>query len=171
MMITGSRRGEVSALRWRHVDADRAVLWIHRSNAQTKAGIKEKETKTGQHRKVALDPYTTGLLIAHRKLWEQRCAALGCAFDPDAFLFSPAPDASTPHAPRAISQRYRRMAMTLKLRSTRLHSLRHYSATELVAAGIDLRTVAGRLVLQRQFVTSSVVVAGAGSCLAGSSPV
>src|ERR671917_2304182 len=26
-----------------------------------------------------------------------------------------------------------------------LHSLRHYSATELVAAGVDLRTVAGRL--------------------------
>jgi integrase len=50
-MITGSRRGEVSALQWRHIDADRAVVWIHRSNAQTKAGIKEKETKTGQHRR------------------------------------------------------------------------------------------------------------------------
>ncbi|MGH3783709.1 MAG: tyrosine-type recombinase/integrase, partial [Pseudonocardiaceae bacterium] len=144
-MITGSRRGEVSALRWRHVDAERAVLWIHRSNAQTKAGIKEKETKTGQRRQVALDPYTIELLTEHRKLWEQRCAALGCALDPDAFLFSPAPDASMPHAPRAISQRYRRMAIKLKLRSTRIHSLRHYSATELVAAGVDLRTVAGRL--------------------------
>lgn len=33
----------------------------------------------------------------------------------------------------------------MKLRSTRLHSLRHYSATELVAAGVDIRTVAGRL--------------------------
>ncbi|MGH3711125.1 MAG: GntR family transcriptional regulator [Pseudonocardiaceae bacterium] len=37
------------------------------------------------------------------------------------------------------------MAIKLKLRSTRFHSLRHYSATELVAAGVDLRTVAGRL--------------------------
>jgi hypothetical protein len=26
-----------------------------------------------------------------------------------------------------------------------LHSLRHYSATELIAAGVDIRTVAGRL--------------------------
>jgi integrase len=26
-----------------------------------------------------------------------------------------------------------------------LHALRHYSATELLAAGVDLRTVAGRL--------------------------
>jgi integrase len=37
------------------------------------------------------------------------------------------------------------MATKLQLRGTRLHSLRHYSATELDAAGIDLRTVAGRL--------------------------
>lgn len=37
------------------------------------------------------------------------------------------------------------MAIRLKLRSTRLHALRHYSATELLAAGVDLRTVAGRL--------------------------
>jgi hypothetical protein len=37
------------------------------------------------------------------------------------------------------------MAPKLKLRSTRLHSLRHYSATELIAAGVDIRTVAGRL--------------------------
>jgi len=37
------------------------------------------------------------------------------------------------------------MAIKLGLRSTRRHSLRHYSAAELVAAGVDLRTVAGRL--------------------------
>jgi hypothetical protein len=64
---------------------------------------------------------------------------------PDAFLFSQAPDNSTPLKPRAVTQRYRRMATRLKLRSTRLHALRHYSATELLAAGVDLRTVAGRL--------------------------
>jgi integrase len=144
-MITGSRRGEVSALRWRHIEFDRASLWIHRSNAQTKAGIMEKETKTGQRRKVALDPHTLALLEQHRQLWERRCADLDRALDPDAFVFSPAPDGSTPYAPRAISQRYRRMAIKLKLRSTRIHSLRHYSATELIAAGVDLRTVAGRL--------------------------
>src|SRR6185437_3468208 len=47
--------------------------------------------------------------------------------------------------PGTVTQRYRRTARRLGLRSTRLHSLRHYSASELVAAGVDLRTVAGRL--------------------------
>ena len=75
-MITGSRRGEVSALRWTHVDFSRELVWVHRSNAHTKAGIKEKETKTGQRRKVALDPYTLSLLTLHREMWEKRCMSL-----------------------------------------------------------------------------------------------
>jgi len=144
-MITGPRRGEISALRWSHVDFDGAVLWVQRSNAQTKAGVREKETKTRQRRKIALDPHTLEMLAEHRRRWEQRCASLGCALRAEAYVFSPAPDGTAPYAPRSITQRYRRMAIKLKLRSTRLHSLRHYAATELVAAGIDLRTVAGRL--------------------------
>jgi hypothetical protein len=36
------------------------------------------------------------------------------------------------------------MASRLGINTT-LHNLRHYSATELIAAGVDVRTVAGRL--------------------------
>jgi integrase len=144
-MLTGPRRGEISALRWRHIDFERGLLSITRSNAQPKAGVKEKHTKTGQARKIALDTHTVELLTAHRQRWEQRLDDLGLALSPDAFVFSTAPDGLTPYMPRAISQRYRKLALNLKLRSTRLHSLRHYSATELVAAGVDIRTVAGRL--------------------------
>jgi integrase len=144
-MLTGPRRGEISALRWRHIDFDRGLLWIERSNAQPKAGVTEKATKTGQRRKISLDEHTVGLLAAHRELWRQRLDELGQPLSVDAFVFSTSPDGSLPYTPRAISQRYRKLALKLKLRSTRLHSLRHYSATELVAAGVDIRTVAGRL--------------------------
>jgi integrase len=44
-----------------------------------------------------------------------------------------------------VTQKYRLMATKLPLHSTRLHALRHHSATELLTAGVDLRTVAGRL--------------------------
>lgn len=144
-MITGLRRGEVSALRWRHVDFDRAHLQVQRSNAQSRTGVEEKETKTGQHRRVALDPQTISLLKLHRDRLADRCSALAVPLDPDSWLFSPTADGSAPYPPRSLTQKYRRLAIKLKLRSTRLHSLRHYSATELIAAGVDIRTVAGRL--------------------------
>ena len=63
----------------------------------------------------------------------------------DTFVFSTTPDYSEPHKPPSVTQKYRLMAIRLRMRSTRLHALRHYSATELLAAGVDLRTVAGRL--------------------------
>src|SRR6266536_6069956 len=145
IMITGMRRGEISALRWRHIDFATATLLVQRANAQPKSGVKEKQTKTRQQRRIAIDPQTAALLLEHRERWEQRRALLGIAFRDDLFVFSPVPDASAPYGPRSLSHRYRRLAIKLGLRSTRLHSLRHYSATELIAAGVDVRTVAGRL--------------------------
>jgi hypothetical protein len=139
------RRGEISALRWRHVDFATDTLIVQRANAQPKSGVKEKQTKTRQQRRIAIDPQTAALLRAHRERWEQRCRLLDVVFRDEMFVFSPAPDASSPYGPRSLSHRYRRLAMKLGLRSTRLHSLRHYAATELIAAGVDVRTVAGRL--------------------------
>ncbi len=43
-----------------------------------------------------------------------------------------------------MSQRFRRLADRLGIDAHR-HTLRHYAATELLTAGVDLRTVAGRL--------------------------
>jgi integrase len=145
IIVTGMRRGEISALRWRHVDFATNTLIVQRANAQPKSGVKEKQTKTRQQRRIAIDPQTAALLREHRDRWEQRCHLLGVAFRDDMFVFSPTPDGSSPYGPRSLSHRYRRLAVKLGLRSTRLHSLRHYSATELIAAGVDVRTVAGRL--------------------------
>jgi integrase len=145
VMVTGMRRGEISALRWRHVDLRTGTILIQRANAQVKAIVREKTTKTQQQCRVAIDQVTVALLAEHRERWQRRCADLGITFHDDLFVFSPAIDASKPYAPHSLSQRYRLLAGRLGLRSTRLHALRHYSATELIAAGVDVRTVAGRL--------------------------
>jgi integrase len=144
-MITGRRRGEVSALRWRHIDFERGQLVIAKSHVQVRNGVLEKDTKSGSQPRVALDPHTLSLLAEHHERAAARCDALGVELSDDAYVFSLSPDASTFYKPSSISQRYRRLAKAQNLRSTRFHALRHYSATELIAAGVDVRTVAGRL--------------------------
>jgi len=61
-----------------------------------------------------------------------------------AFLFSHQPLYDGPSDPSAVTHRYGRMCAQLGIES-HLHALRHYSATELLTAGIDLRTLTGRL--------------------------
>ena len=46
-MITGRRRGEVSALRLSSVDFERAQLIVGRSKVHPNSGVIEKETKSG----------------------------------------------------------------------------------------------------------------------------
>lgn len=43
-----------------------------------------------------------------------------------------------------MSQKFRRTRDQLGL-TCRFHDLRHYTATQMIAAGVNLRTVAGRL--------------------------
>jgi integrase len=145
-MVTGFRRGELCSLRWRHLDLERGSLCVERSTAQTsRAGVLERDTKTETDRRIALDPETAQLLLEHRARVEAQCLHARVRLAADAFVFSLAPDHSSPLLPQYVSHRYRRLAIKLGLRSTRLHALRHYSATELLTAGVDLRTVAGRL--------------------------
>ena len=100
-MVTGSRRGEMIALRWRHVDLDRGVLQVQRSVAQTRDGLVEKGTKTSQARDVALDAQTAEFLRAHRATVESHCAQLGMSRRSDGFVFSPDPDGSRSLLPRS----------------------------------------------------------------------
>jgi DNA-binding transcriptional regulator YhcF (GntR family)/site-specific recombinase XerD len=143
-MVTGIRRGELCALRWRHVDMDTGVLAVRQSIWQRGKQVGEKDTKDHQKRRVALDTETLAVLVEHRRRWEDRAAELGVELRNDAFVFSLAPDGSTHLLPDSVSQRYGDLVARLGIATT-IHKLRHYSATELIAAGVDARTVAGRL--------------------------
>ncbi len=146
VMTTGARRGELCALRWSRIDLtpDRAVMWLRRAINKGVDGWAEGDLKTYQQRRVALDPETVEVLAEHRARCRARVEALGIELADDTFVFSGAPDGSVYLTPGALTQRYNRLAQRLGI-DTNLHKLRHYSATELVAAGVDVRTVAGRL--------------------------
>ena len=143
-MVTGLRRGELCAIRWQHVNLAIAVLSLDKSISQRGARTWEKDTKTHQQRRITLDQETVRLLVEHRTRCQARAAALGIELTDHAFVFSLAPDGSTHLRPDSVTSRYRQFARRLGIK-TSIHKLRHYSATELIAAGVDVRTVAGRL--------------------------
>ena len=142
---TGARRGELIALRWRDVDLDGELLTISRGIVEADGELIEKDTKTHQTRRVSLDPDTTAALVAHRSWSEANAESAGTAISDDSFVFSHAPDGSTPWRPDSTSRAFRVLCMQAGVSGVRLHDLRHYVATRLLSSGIDVRTVAGRL--------------------------
>ncbi|TDD29993.1 GntR family transcriptional regulator [Kribbella turkmenica] len=143
-MVTGARRGELCALRWSKFDLDQGTIVIDTSVAQNSSKKWLKDTKTHQQRRLTLDTETVVLLRQHRRSCDETAAKLETKLCPDAFVFSLSPDNSEHLVPDSVSQRYSKLAARLGI-DTHLHNLRHYSATELIAAGVDIRTVAGRL--------------------------
>lgn len=59
-MVTGARRGELCALTWGAFDTTSGVLSIRSSIARASGGTWEKDTKTHQQRRIALDAASPG---------------------------------------------------------------------------------------------------------------
>lgn len=144
--VTGARRGELCALRWSDVDLVAGTLVISRAVVgRSNTSVTERETKTGNRRRIALDPETVDVLGRHRNLCDARAEAAETVVSDDAFLFSPAVDGSQPWRPDGVSLALRRIRRRLDVNAGTLLSLRHFAATQLLGAGVDVRTVAGRL--------------------------
>lgn len=142
---TGARRGEVCALRWTNFDAKLRTLTIERSIADLPGGLVEKDTKTHISRRMALDPGTAEVLEEQRSTMSELATESGFRFSQDSFIFSNEPDGLTPWVPGSVTKRFQKLRDALGYDKMRLHDLRHFTATRLIAAGVPVRTVSGRL--------------------------
>ncbi len=83
-----------------------------------------------------------GTVASRAGLWALQ---LGQSLPADGYVFSYAPDGSTPMHPSGATHKFKRLARTHGLDpTTRLHDLRHFMVTSALDAGVALPTVAGR---------------------------
>ena len=138
--ITGARRAELCALIRADLDGDRLTIdssiAIERSGSvacrQVPALI-DAAPKTGKRRVVRLDQQTVADIEAFWSLSEWSGPWLLTPFD-------------RPLNPERLTSWWRLARRDAGLDpSWRLHDLRHWSATEAIGRGHDIRTVAGRL--------------------------
>jgi integrase len=143
---TGARRGELCGLRWKDVDLKTKTLTIARSVVEAAhSKLVEKDTKTHASRRIALDAGTVKKLREHRTRCEARASACGVVLTESAHVFSADPDGARAWAPNDVTKDFIRLRNRVGLGSVRLHDLRHFAATRLLAAGVPVRTVSGRL--------------------------
>lgn len=95
-------------------------------------------------RPLSLDDFGVALLSDLKAAKQATLARIGAQLRPAACVFSPEVDGSKEWNPDTFTHKYERMAKRLDI-EVPLKNLRHFNATQLMAGGIDLSTVAGRL--------------------------
>jgi integrase len=94
--------------------------------------VVEKDTKTHQAWRIALDADTVEVLRAWRTEVESRAKPFGIKVRPDGFVFSPELDGSQPWRPYHWTSAWRRLRDRVGIDSAvRLHDLRHFTAPGL----------------------------------------
>jgi integrase len=141
---TGGRRGEMVGLRENRFDFDLQEIKFAKNYIVKRGKRIEKAPKDGEGRLVSLDPLTCELNRGYLARRRASAKAIGVDVPEDAYAYSPDPAGREPWNPDTMTHRYRRYADKVGIRSS-LKELRHYSATQLLASGVDLNTVAGRL--------------------------
>jgi integrase len=144
-VMCGLRRGEILALRWRHVEMgdNRRMLAIMESVEQTKDGIRYKSPKSGKARTVSLSSTVIAELKAHRARQAEEQLKLGIRPDEDGFVV--AQFDGSPLQPRSLTHEWMRLIQKTELPRIRFHDLRHTHASQMLAAGVHPKVARERL--------------------------
>lgn len=144
-VMCGLRRGEILALRWRHIELgdNLRLLSVMQSAEQTKAGIRYKEPKSGKGRTVSLSSTVVTELKAHRARQAEEQLRLGLRPTADSFVVAQAD--GSPLQPRSLTHEWIRLIQKTTLPRIRFHDLRHTHASQMLSAGIHPKIASERL--------------------------
>jgi integrase len=144
VVVTGVRRGELCGLQIRDIDLDRGLVHVA-FNYVVRGGQRvRKDTKTHQDRWLAIDPDTCALIATYLGEIRAELAAVGVELRDDAYLFSNDPAHSRPWNPDWATHKVAEAADAAGVKLD-IKGGRHYTASQLLAGGFDLRNTAARL--------------------------
>jgi integrase len=154
-VTTGARRSQLLALRWADIDIGHAALGFSRALVEGPAGPVLRPTKNRRTYRVALDPASIDLLIEHRHRADERAQHLG-GVTGDSFVFTDEPAGRQPWLPNRVTKRFITYRQRAGLAHFRLHDLRHFMATTMLAAGVPVPVVSERLCHARTSTTVNI---------------
>jgi len=145
---TGLRRGELLGLKWSDLDFETGMLAINRTVIANESGgtvIREGVAKTnGSLRPITLTPAAVEALRQHKVDQARLMLSLGRDFERHDLIF-PWHD-GRPMAPSVATHHCIRLCKIAGIKGRPpMHGARHFHATALLGAGVDLATVAQRL--------------------------
>jgi integrase len=147
VVVTGVRRSGLCGLQIRDVDLDRALVHVA-FNYVVRGGRRvrrvRKDTKTHQDRWLAIDPVTCALIESYLAEIKAELRAVGVELRDDAYLFSNDPAHARPWNPDWVSHRVAELAAGAGVELD-IKGGRHYTMSQLLAGGFDLRNTAARL--------------------------
>jgi integrase len=125
--MTGLRRGELLALRWRDIDWTAQRVRVRENYVRGRIGKPKSKRST---RSVPLADRVAGELERHYKQSEFQAD--------DALVFTISGD---PLDPSRVRKRFTAAVKRAKVRAVRFHDLRHTFGTRMAAAGVSMRTL------------------------------
>jgi integrase len=140
-IMTGTRRGELLALRWSDIDLERGTLHIQRSMSRVPGyGVIEKDPKTRtSRRKIMLPNIAVEALKEHRLRQNEAKAKVGGAWKELDIVFCNTFGGFL--LPESVLQMFYKILKEAELPHIRFHDLRHSAATILLTMGVHPKVV------------------------------
>lgn len=143
-VVTGMRRGELVALRWRDVEVPKKRIHVRLNAVDIGGVVHVGETKTKASRRIVhLQDDDVRVLLGHRERQRAEREQLGGAWS-DLDLVFPS-QLGTHLNPRNLSRAFDGLVRRAGVTKIGVHGLRHTHASLLIRNGIDIGVVSERL--------------------------
>ena len=143
-VVTGMRRGELVALRWKDVDLIKNRIYVRLNAVDIHGSVEVGEPKTKASRRIIhVQEDDIRVLLEHKKRQRDEQTLLGQAWSELDIVFPS--QVGTHLNPRNLSRVFDRSAKDAGVTKIGIHGLRHTHASLLIKNGVDIGVVSERL--------------------------